>query len=107
LGGNCISLLRFFFFRSLRSSWLLCLRWSCVWLDLRGVFWLFDQGTTSSTWSALNWGCGWSRLTKLGEEVVHLGLLIFDFLGSFLEKADLELIINERDDHFIMQGDHI
>lgn len=99
--------LRLFLLGDLGSSWLLglslyLLRWSNVRLDFGRVLRL-----TSLSWSVSSWRWGWCGLTQLGKEVVHTSLLFFDFLSGLLKEADLELVVNERDDHFVVQWDHV
>lgn len=84
--------------RLLSSSWLLVL------LNLSRVSSLRHSVIRSIGLDLRNEGL---VLAALREELLHSSRLSFHLNLSLLEKADLELVVDEGDDHLIVEGDHV
>lgn len=46
-------------------------------------------------------------LTNFVEEIVHILLLHFDYILSLFFKCEFELVVDEGDDHAVVDRDHI
>ena len=46
-------------------------------------------------------------MSETSKEILHCSMLIFDFVRGLLEKANFELVVDERDDHLVVQWDHV
>lgn len=78
-----------------------------VWCNFSGICWLSSIRFLFFLWCTLGRCSTSSSLVFTSEVFFHSSILLINFILSLLVESDSELIVDERNDHIIMEWDHI